>query len=310
MFSKKLLMTLLVITLIIAACSPTSGGQDDKLKVVASTTLIADTVQRVAGDRVNVSVIYPAGTDPHAFEPRPQDAAAIADADIVFLNGLGLEETLEGLLGNAALVVEVSDGVTPLEGGHEEEAEEEEEHADEEEHEGFDPHVWQDPNNVILWANNIAAALSEKDPANAATYQANAEAYVAELQALDAWIAEQVQQIPEQRRLLVTDHETFGYFAARYGFEMVGAIIPGGGTASAASAQELAAIEDQIRQLGVPAVFVGNTVPENVAAQVAADTGLQLVALYTDSLTEAGGPAGNYLDFMRYNVTAIVDALK
>jgi ABC-type Zn uptake system ZnuABC Zn-binding protein ZnuA len=304
MFTNKFFLILSLTLLITAACSPLSGGQNGTINVVASTTLIADTVQRVAGDRVNVSVIYPAGTDPHAFEPRPQDAAAITDAEIVFINGLGLEETLEGLLGNASLVVEVSEGVTALEGEH---ADDE---GNEEEGEGLDPHVWQDPNSVITWANNIAAALAEQDPANAAEYRANADAYIAELQALDAWIVEQVQQIPEERRLLVTDHETFAYFAERYGFEMIGAVIPGVSTGSGVSAQELAAIEDEIRSLGVPAVFVGNTVPGNIAAQVAADTGIQVVPLYTDSLTDAGGPASTYLEFMRYNVSAIVDALK
>ncbi len=312
MLTNKFFLIMSLIVLVAAACSPLSGGQNGTINVIASTTLIADTVQRVAGDRVNASIIYPAGTDPHSFEPRPQDAAAIADADIVFINGLGLEENLEGLLGNARLVVEVSEGITALEGeqGHDAEDEHAEEDADEEEHEGLDPHVWQDPNNVIIWTNNIAATLAEKDPANSTEYRANADAYIAELQALDSWIVEQVQQIPEDRRLLVTDHETFAYFAERYGFEMVGAVIPGVSTGSGVSAQELAAIENEIRSLGVPAVFVGNTVPGNIAAQVAADTGIQVMPLYTDSLTEAGGPASTYLEFMRYNVSAIVDALK
>ncbi len=148
------------------------------------------------------------------------------------------------------------------------------------------------------------------DPAHAAEYAANADAYINELTALDAWIREQVAQIPEANRRLVTEHATFGYFAARYGFEQVGAIIPSLSTGSSPSAQELAKLEDTIRASGVKAIFVGSTVSPDLSRRVADDTGVQLVPLFTDSLSAAGGGADSYLAFMRYNVTAIVEALK
>ncbi|MBU2611584.1 MAG: metal ABC transporter substrate-binding protein, partial [Chloroflexi bacterium] len=240
------------------------------------------------------------GTDPHTFEPRPQDAAAIADAAILFANGAGLEEFLQPLLESAGAtdkLVEVSAGIELL--------------AFEEEHlEAGDPHTWMDPNNVILWAENIAAALSAADPQHAADYQANAAAYIAELRDLDAWIRSEVAQVPAESRLLVTDHGVFSYFADEYGFTQVGTITSSFSTNASPSAQELAALEDDIRSFGVRAVFVGETANQSLAAQVAADTGIQIVILYHASLTDDSGPVPSYLEFMRYNVNAIVNALK
>ena len=210
--------------------------------------------------------------------------------------------------GDEAKVVTVSEGIETIAL-----VEAADEHADEEhahDHGEFDPHVWQDPNNVIVWVNQMADALSAWDSANAATYRANADAYIAELQTLDTWIKEQVAQIPETNRRLVTEHGTLGYFVARYGFEVVGAAIPGFSTLAEPSAQELAVLADDIRDLDVKAIFVGNTVSANVASQIAQDTGIQLVPIYTDSLSPADGPAASYLDFMKINVEAIVGALK
>jgi ABC-type Zn uptake system ZnuABC Zn-binding protein ZnuA len=290
--------------------APAAG---ERLNVVATTTIVGDVVRQVVGDAADLTVLLPAGADPHGFQPTPQDAALIADADLVFANGLNLEEFLEKLIENAggsARVVAVSDGVTVIE-GHEEHAEGEA-HGESEEraHEGADPHVWMDPNNVRVWTRNIAAALSELDPANASAYQANAERYDQTLQALDTWVQEQIAQIAPENRQMVVDHDAFGYFAQRYGFETVGTVVPGYSTMSAPSAQELARLEDAIRQLGVQAVFVGSTVNPALAERVAADTGTQLVFLFPGSLSEPGGGAETYEDLVRHNVSAIVDALK
>lgn len=294
-----------------AAASATAARE--KLKVVATTTILGDVVRQVAGDAADVSILLPIGADPHGFQPTPQDAALIANADLVFANGLNLEEFLEKLIDNAggsAQVVTVSDGITAIE-GHEGHVEAEtraegEEHA----HEAADPHVWMDPNNVRVWIRNIVAALSELDPANAAAYQANAERYDQTLQTLDAWVQEQVAQVAPENRQMVVDHDAFGYFAQRYGFEMVGTVVPGYSTMSAPSAQELAQLEDAIGSLGAKAVFVGNTVNPALAQRVAADTGTQLVFLFTGSLSEPGGGADTYEAFVRSNVNAIVEALK
>ncbi len=286
----------------LAACStPASPPTDNGLSIVATTSILGDVARQIGGSRVTVGALLPIGVDPHSYEPRPRDIVAITEADLVLVNGLGLEETLEPLLENAKRAVIVSDGIEalPFEG----------EHGGEEEH-GLDPHVWQDPNNVILWARNIAEAFAQADPAHADEYASNAEKYIAELTALDAWIVEQVSLIPESNRKLVTEHATFGYFAARYGFEQIGAVIPSVGTGSSPSAQELAALEDKIRAGGVKAVFVGSTVSPDLSRRVAEDTGVQLVFLFTDSLSPVGGGAETYLEFMRYNVDAIVEALQ
>jgi ABC-type Zn uptake system ZnuABC Zn-binding protein ZnuA len=167
-----------------------------------------------------------------------------------------------------------------------------------------------DPNNVLVWVENIAVALSAADPEHAAAYQANAEAYAAELRALDEWIRAQVAQVPAENRSLVADHATLGYFAEEYGFTQVGTITGSFSTEAAPSAQELAALEDEIRSLGVRAIFVTEASNQSMVEQIAQDTGIRAVWLYHASLTEADGPAPSYLEFMRYNVSAIVEALK
>ncbi len=303
---------LLTMTGCTSAPQPTAPALDNtRPKVVATTTLVGDVVRQVGGDAIDLTVLLPVGADPHGFDPTPRDVATVADADVVFINGLDLEQFLDRLLqsaGDSAQIVAVSDGVTPIEGHEEHEGEEHE--AEEHEHEGGDPHAWTDPNNVMIWTANIASALSQLDPANAAAYQANAEQYTEQLQALDAWIREQVALIPAADRKLVTDHALFSYFAQRYGFEQVGAIVPGYSTMAEPSAQELAALEDAIRTLGVQAVLVGKTVNPSLAQRVADDTGTRLIPIYTGSLSEPGGDAATYLDYIRYNVGAIVEALR
>jgi ABC-type Zn uptake system ZnuABC Zn-binding protein ZnuA len=287
---------ILTLTALVACSTPASTSTSSGLPVVATTSLIGDVARQIGGSHVDVKTLLPLGADPHAYEPRPQDIAALTDAQIVLVNGFGLEETLDRLLQNAKYLVNVSTDVEALPLAEEES--------------GLDPHVWQDPNNVIVWARNIADAFAQVDPEHADEYAANAEAYIAELTSLDAWIHEQVAQIPEANRKLVTDHNDFGYFAARYGFEQIGEVIPSASTSVSSSAQELAALEDAIRASGVKAVFVGSTISPDMSRRVAEDTGVQLVFLFTDSLSQAGGGAESYLEFMRYNVNAIVNALK
>jgi ABC-type Zn uptake system ZnuABC Zn-binding protein ZnuA len=249
----------------------------------------------------------PLGADPHSFEPAPRDMAAVVDAHVVFANGAGLEEFLDSLMESAEAeekTVHVSHGIAFRRFDGESEGDGEHDHA------ADDPHTWTDPNNVMVWAQNIEDALSNLDPTNGEAYRVNAEAYRAELQELDAWIREQVAQIPEKDRQIVTDHTILGYLADRYGFVQVGAIVPGYSSLAEPSAKELAELEDAIRQLGVEAVFVGSTVNPALAETVAQDTGVQLVTIYTGSLSEKGGQADTYIAYMRYNVEAIVQALR
>mgnify|MGYP000526161705 CR=1 FL=1 len=287
--------------------TPVALEAGERLRVVATTSIVADVVAQVGGEQIALTQLMPLGADPHGFEPTPRDAAAIADAHVLFINGAGLETFLDNLLESAgdAPLVPVSAGIEllPFEvNGH---------HGEDDHHEGEgDPHLWFDPNNVLVWVHNIEETLSALDPQHAEAYHENAEAYEAELEALDAWIRAEVARIPEENRLLVTDHASLTYFADRYGFRQVGAVIPATTTLAESSAQELAALQEAIGEYNVPAIFVGRTVNPRLAEQIAADTGVRLVSIYTGSLSEANEPAATYLDFMRYNVTAIVEGLQ
>ena len=307
---KKIMFLLAIFSLMLAACGGANSpaGDTGKLNVVATTTIVADVVRQVGGDLIDVEILLPEGTDPHSFDPSPQDIAMVADADIIFANGAGLEAFISHLLESAGAeerVVEVSEGITLLDhpkANHDDE----DDHA---EHKG-DPHTWTDPNNVIVWVKNIESALASADPSNAEEYAENAKSYKSELEEIDAWIREEIAKIPLEKRKIVTDHRLLGYYVDEYGLEQVGAIVAGFSAIAEPSAQELAEIEDAISDLGVQAIFVGNTVNANLAERVAEDTGVQIVYFYTGSLSAPDGEAGNYLDYLRYNTRAFVNALK
>jgi ABC-type Zn uptake system ZnuABC Zn-binding protein ZnuA len=235
---------------------------------------------------------------------------------VVFANGAGLETDLDEMFehaGGEAVHLYVSDGLElrPSPGHDEDEGaahvggEEEAGHDDGD----ADPHVWFSVPNVIHWVETIERTLSALDPAHAEIYADNAQAYVRQLEQLDAWIEEQVTTIPEENRKLVTNHPTFGYFADRYGLEQIGALYPVS-PSSEPSAQDIAALQDAIGEFGVPAVFAESTVNPKLAEQVAQDTGIRLVPLYTGSLSEPNAGAGTYIELMRYDVSAIVEALQ
>ena len=271
----------------------TLAGTAAPLQTVATTSILGDVVQQVAGEDVELSVLFPPDSDPHTFEPTPQDVALLSRADVVFVCGAGLEATLEPILSSVGDVVEASWGVElrVFEDGR------------------VDPHVWLDPNNVAVWADNVAAALAKLDPCHADDYRGRAAAYRRKLEELDAWIRREVEKIPEEGRILVVDHLAFGYFAARYGFRQAAAILPGFSTLAEPSARELAELEGTIRKLSVPAIFVSHTTSSPLVEQVARDTGVRVVRLYVGALSRPDGPAPTYLDLMRYDVSAIVAAL-
>lgn len=295
----------------IMALEPLDLGAAEKLQIVATTNIIGDMVRNVAGDRVDLTILIPTGSDPHTFQPTPQDTALIADAQVVFANGLNYEEFLAELIGNAggaAVAIHVAEGVETREfdgeGGYEHDEASPDHH-----HEGADPHAWMTPHNALVYIQNIEAALSALDPANAATYAANAEAYEAQLEALDQWVFAQIETIPPEKRQMVTDHEAFGYYADRYGLEIVGAVIPSYSTAAEPSAQELAALEETIAEFSAPAIFIGTGVNPSLAEQVAADTGVKLVPLYSESLGLPGSGAEAYIDFIRFDTKTIAQGL-
>jgi ABC-type Zn uptake system ZnuABC Zn-binding protein ZnuA len=309
-FTRTIILLLLAL-LALAACSTAdaqlSPEPQGRLRIVATTSIVGDVVAQIGGPEIDLAVLLPVGVDPHGFDPSPQDIARIARAQVVFINGLGLETFLDSLLesaGGQARIVSVSEGVPArsLNGsGHDP--------GEHTESEAFDPHVWTDPNNVLVWAGNIASELAEIDPQNAAAYAANARAYEQELEALDEWVREQISRIPPENRNVVTDHDAFGYLFARYGLRPVGAVLPGFSTLAEPSAQEMATLQETIGALNVRAIFVGNTVNPGLARRVSEDTGTELVFVYTGSLSEPGGPAASYLEYMRFNVGAIVDTL-
>lgn len=291
---------------------PVALAEGEKLRVVATTSIIGDVVAQVGGTHIDLTVLIAPGQDPHSYQPVARDLAQVERAHVVFVNGLGLEEGLlpaVKTVAHAAPLVPVSAGVEVLAGS--EHAHEHEEEEGEHEHGEGDPHTWMDPHNVILWAENIAAALTALDPAHAEDYRANAEAYQDELRTLDAYIREQVGRIPPERRKLVTNHEALAYFAQRYGFEVVGTVYLGASQLAEPSAGEMAQLVETIRAEGVPAIFVETTVNDALARAIAREVGQEIgiYTLYTGSLGPPGSPADTYIGMMRANIETIVAAL-
>ena len=272
------------------------------LKVLAVESFLADIAQNVAGDRVRVQMLVPPGISPHSYEPVPADLARVAQSNVLIINGAGLEEFLEEMLTNAGGQRRVVDASAGLEGraGHE---------GDAHEHE-IDPHFWLDPNHVIVYAGNIRDGLSRADPAGAAVYAANADAYVKQLAELDAWIRQQVETIPPQQRLLVTNHMSLGYFAERYGFTVVGTLVSSVTTSASPSVQDMARLIDQIKATGAKAIFVETGGNPQLARQAAQDTGARLIENLNTHAVAPDGASPTYIDMMKQLVTAIVTALK
>ena len=281
------------------------------IRVVVTTSIVADWVANVGGDHVEVFSIVPVGADPHGFQPGARDVAKVADADLVLSVGLGLEESwLRDLLENAArdpdAIVELGQVIDPIDFA--EEAEAGEEH-DGHGHGIHDPHFWFDPLRVKLVVSDIAARLAALDPGRADAYRANADAYNARLDALHAWTEEQVGAIPAERRLLVTSHDSLGYFAERYGFEVVGVILSIT-TEVEPSAAALTELADEIREYGIPPVFGETTVSERLADALATESGAVLVRLYSGSLGTEGSGAETYIEMVRTNVGRVTEALR
>jgi len=283
---------------------PKEEKNRDQITVMATTTIVADIVKEVGGELIDLQVLVPPSTDPHVYEVTPRDIAALDDADLIFINGLGLEMLLEPVLEDsrtADKVVSVSDRVNYLSSKVTPEGNDQGDKPD--------PHVWFDPQRVATWVDNVENALSQVDPENAGIYQRNAENYRQSLVELDQWILEEIDQIPASRRLIVTDHDSLGYLVDRYGLELIGTVVPGYNTQAEPTAKELAALIDAIGRHDVAVVFVSDSVNIKIAEQIARDTGIQLVPISTGSLTDASGAAPTYIDFMRLTVETISDAL-
>ncbi len=327
MFSRHLraLSLFLCAALLVALVLPVGRGiAETRLKVVATFSILGDWIANVAADKIELKVLVGPGSDSHTYEPTPADSAALSDADLIFEIGAEFEPWLEALIessGTKAKRVVLTEGfeLLPFEGEHEHgdegdmhhggEGEKKDEHGGHE-HGEFDPHVWHDVSLVIRMIERIRDALIEADSANAEAYTLNAAQYIAALGLLDAEILIAVDEVPEARRILITTHETFAYFGARYGFKVDSAL---GVTTEAAdpSAGEIAALIERIKAAGVPAIFADNVTNPRLMEQIAREAGVKLApSLFTDALGEPGSEGETYLKMMRHNLRTIIEALK
>ena len=302
---------LLFVIVAIAGCTRPAAPAGSA-PVVAVENILADLARQICGGRFTVVSLIPPGAEPHEYEPTPQDIAAVAGARMVIVNGAGLESFLTKMLGNAGgtrPVVVASAGLQSraaregevLEGGV-----------------GGagpatdpDPHFWLDPVLVESYVRNIRDGLIGIDPAGESSYRANADVSIGRLQELDTWIRSQVAQIPPADRKLVTNHESLGYFADRYGFRIVGTVIPSVSTEASPTPRQLARLVDGLKAAGARAVFLETGANAQLPRQVAEEAKIPVVTeLYTHSLSGASGPAATYVDMMRYDVATIVAALQ
>ena len=294
---------------------------DDRLQVVASFSILGDLVERVGGDAVEVTTLIGPGVDAHTYDPAPADLVVLAEADVIFENGLGFEPWLDRFYESTqppGVRIVLTEGITPREAGADNDQPPQGEAGDEPVNDEelapgeLDPHAWHDVANAIVMVGAIRDDLAAADPTNAELYAANAAAYISELEALDAAIREQVATLPEDRRKLVTSHDTFGYFADAYGFEVIGTALGSLSTeAGDPSARDIAALIAQIEEAGVPAIFAENVANPDLMESLAAEAGVELAPpLYTDALGPEGSPGETYIGMMQSNVTTIVEALK
>jgi len=282
--------------LAVAPSSPAcAAGEKEKLAVVASFSIIADLVRAVGGERISLVTLVGPGSDAHVYQPSPADGRKIAGASVIFVNGLDFEGWLERLIEatrSGGVIVPLGHGVRAR---HNEE--------------GLDPHAWQDVANAIIYVNKIRDVLTAADPAGADYYADRAEAYIEKLKALDAEIVAAVASIPAARRRVVSTHDAFGYFSARYGIVFLAP--QGVSTETEASAKDIARIIDDVRDHKAGAVFLENVSDPRLAQRIAEETGARIGGtLYSDTLSEAGGDGATYIDMMRHNVKELTKALK
>ncbi len=295
---KKLALVLVAVAL------ATPAAAQDKLKTVATFSILADFVRQVGGDRVDVQALVGPNGDGHVYQPTPSDAKTLSEAKVVFANGLGFEGWINRLVkasGTKATMVVATKGVKARKAagdhghGHS--------HGDD-----ADPHAWQSVANAKLYVTNIRDGLVAADPAGKAAYDANAAAYLAKLDALDAEMKSAVAAIPADRRKIITTHDAFGYFGAAYGVTFIAP--QGVSTESEVSAKDVARIITQIRKQKIPAVFLENVTDKRLLERIGAESGAKIGGtLYSDALTDEKGPAPSYIEMMRHNVKQLASAL-
>jgi zinc/manganese transport system substrate-binding protein len=322
-FTRRHAVGLLAAGLFAPFAGATLGHAAEKLPVVASFSILADFVARVGGDRVAITTLVGPNGDAHVYSPKPADARAVKAAKLVVVNGLGFEgwmERLVGASGTKAILVTASKGISarelvdddedeaPAKGGKAGHDHAKEAHGHGHDHGGLDPHAWQSVANARVYVGNIRDALIAADPDGRAVYEANAGAYVAELDALEAEVKAAVAAVPAERRRMITTHDAFGYFAAAYGITFLSA--QGVSTETEATPKQVARLIGQIRKEKVGAVFIENMTDGRLVDRIAKETGVRPGGeLFSDALSPKGGPAPTYVDMVRYNVRLMTRAM-
>ncbi|PSC03427.1 ABC transporter substrate-binding protein [Alsobacter soli] len=295
-----------LVALLFAASLVPGFAQGPKLPVVATFSILADFVREVGGDRVQVTALVGPNGDAHVYQPTPADAKTLGAAKVIVINGLGLEGWIDRLIrssGSKAAVVTAAADVKPIAPG---ERQGQQPHGHD--HGGADPHAWQDIANAKLYVAAIRDALISADPDERAAYEARASGYLARLDALDREVRAAVERIPPERRRVITTHDAFGYFGRAYGIAFVAP--QGVSTEAEASAADVARIIRQVRAEKTPAVFLENISDPRLMQRIAKETGAKIGGkLYSDALSEQGGPAGTYIDMMRNNIRELSAAL-
>lgn len=326
-----------IAALLLAACgdddaSDAAAEGAERPTVVATTSILGDVLENLSGDQFDVITIMPSGADPHSFQASAQQANQMREADALIVNGADFEEALldviEASTADGVPTFAAISAVDAIEYGHEDrdhKAEEghddhgdddheaEEGHEDHDhDHDGEDPHFFTDPVRMAESADAMAEFLVDVlEEIDAGALRAAADAYIEELEALDAEVAELLDEVSDEDRVLVTNHEVFGYFALRYDFEVVGTVIPAGSTADGASAGELAELAEVVESLGIHAIFADTSASDSLVQTLAAEVGhdVAVVALFTESLGDAGSGGETYLDMVRTNAERIAAAL-
>ena len=322
---------------------PLASWAEEPLPVVATFSILGDMVERIGGEHIALTTLVGPDGDTHVYQPTPKAARSVAEADVLFLNGLDFEGWLERLAEAASFdgaMVVATNGVVPIafddhddhddhadhddhddhdkhddHDGHDDhdEHDKHDDHDNHDDHAGhdhgaFDPHAWHSLENAVIYANNIAAGLAQADPENAGDYYANRATFISEIETLSADIEAMMKRLPADKRTVVTPHDAFGYFAATYDLTFVAP--QGMSTESEASAGDVAALITQIREDSISAVFIESITDNRMMEQIANETGATIGGtLYSDALSAQSGPASTYLDMMRHNATTLFDAL-
>jgi len=288
-----------LIWLLLSLTAPFAAQAQGKLKVVASFSIIGDMVTQIAGNNVDLKILVGANGDAHEYEPTTVDARSLANADIVFINGLGLEGWIERLIhssGYKGQVIIVTKSIKTLE-------------ADAHGHVADDPHAWQDLANGKIYMINIRDALANADKTHSAEYTKNTALYLKELDALDSWVKSEIAKVPADKRTVISMHDSFQYFALRYGVKFIAPL--GISTESQASAADMARIIDQVRKQNITAVFLENMTDSRLIRQLESDAGAHVGGtLYSDAISAPDEPAPNYIAMFRHNVTELVAAMQ